>query len=95
MQLEEFIDKIGAEGYRVNNLFQLQSGLWQANLVRALSNEYWQFGTGTTAKEALTNCYQRAKVELAEIKPPQSLYLRYVVNAAQGKKSSAIKLEDL
>ena len=50
---------INAEGYRVNNLFQLAEEVWQANLTDG--RKFWEFGRGSSAEEALRNAWREVK----------------------------------
>jgi len=50
--LEPLLDEIHDRGYRLSNLFQLDSGLWQANLRSA--THYTDFGRGHTPEAALS-----------------------------------------
>lgn len=57
-------------GLRVNNLFQLDNGTWQANL-RALEPDTkdmydHEFGHGATPKAALAAAYVKAGCEVTE-----------------------------
>lgn len=51
MTLEELIETVGLKGLRLNNLFQLNTGRWQANVTDG--ERYWEFGRGDSATEAL------------------------------------------
>jgi len=51
--LEELIAYCEDEGFRLNNLFQLDDGSWQANLRSDDENTFHEFGQGPTHREAL------------------------------------------
>jgi hypothetical protein len=51
MTVDDLILEITRRGLRLNNLFQLHDGRWQANLTDGV--QFWQFGRGSTAVEAL------------------------------------------
>lgn len=51
MTLEELIQEVTRQGLRINNLFQLDNGRWQANVTDG--TKYWEFGRGDTAIAAL------------------------------------------
>lgn len=52
MSIETLLTEISERGWRVNNLFQLDNGDWQANL--RTDSHYTQFGRGRTPSEALS-----------------------------------------
>jgi hypothetical protein len=52
MTLDDLIAEIAERGWLVSNLFQLASGLWQANL--RTESHHTEFGIGTSAIDALT-----------------------------------------
>lgn len=52
MRLDELIDALPDVGLRLNNLFQLDDGRWQANVRE--SDTCAPFGRGATPVEALT-----------------------------------------
>ena len=62
MTLPEALDEIAANGWLVNNLFQLNDGLWQANLRR--ERFFTEFGRGPAPEAALEAAM--AKMEEAE-----------------------------
>lgn len=62
--LERLIEQAAARGLLVNNLFQLDSGLWQANL-RCASGAF-EWGRGASAPEALASALAAAAGALSE-----------------------------
>ena len=59
--MEATIKKINANGYRINNLFQLDPGYWRCNLRDTKSECFFDFAKGETAKEALINALAKTK----------------------------------
>lgn len=51
MTLEELISEVNGRGLRLNNLYQLSDGRWQANVTDG--EKFWDFGRGDTAVQAL------------------------------------------
>lgn len=51
MTIEEMLRELSACGWRLNNLYQLDNGQWQANA--RLSDKCSEFRRGSTAAEAL------------------------------------------
>lgn len=51
MNLEDLIAEVARRQLRLNNLFQLDNGRWQANITDG--QRFWEFGRGDTAMEAL------------------------------------------
>ena len=60
MTIENAIAAVNAAGFKVNNLFQIESG-WQANLYGG-ENRY-EFGKGDTAAAALAEAIKKVKIE--------------------------------
>ena len=58
--LDRFISQIADAGLRVNNLFQLQNGQWQANVMRP--PEFYEYGTGSTPEDAIETAIHNAHV---------------------------------
>ena len=59
MQIEPILSEIEDAGLRVCNLFQLEDGVWQANLYD--DEQAWNFGRGNTPSEALTSALKNAQ----------------------------------
>ena len=57
--MEDIIELISSEGFRINNLFQLDETYWRCNL-RDSSGGFFDFGVGKTPKEALVDALSRA-----------------------------------
>lgn len=51
MTIEDLLAEVTKRGLRLNNLFQLEGGSWQANVTDG--ERYWEFGKGETAIAAL------------------------------------------
>lgn len=51
MTVDELIAEVAAKGLRLNNLFQLHTGGWRANITDG--ERMWEFGNGSTPVEAL------------------------------------------
>lgn len=51
MTLEDLIAEVSRRKLRLNNLFQLDDGRWQANITDG--QRFWEFGRGDNAMEAL------------------------------------------
>lgn len=51
MALEDLLAEVASRGLRLNNLFELPGGGWQANLTDG--ERFWEFGKGDTAIAAL------------------------------------------
>lgn len=51
MTVEQLISEAASRGLRVNNLFQLPTGGWQANVCDG--ETFYEFGTGDDAGSAL------------------------------------------
>lgn len=49
--VDELISQVNKLGLRLNNLFQLHTGRWQANITDG--ERFWEFGRGDTPVEAL------------------------------------------
>ena len=67
--LEALIAYVEEQGFRVNNLFHLDSGVWRANLIdpilsksesREEARQAYDFANGDTPKEALFNALKNA-----------------------------------
>ena len=58
MQIEPILLEIEEAGLKVCNLFQLEDGLWQANLYD--SEKAWTFGRGDSPSAALSIALQNA-----------------------------------
>jgi hypothetical protein len=57
MTIEELIQEVANRNLRLNNLFQLDNGRWQANITDG--SRFWEFGKGATAGEALIAALQK------------------------------------
>lgn len=57
MTLESLITEANERGFLLNNLFQLSSGLWQANLRNATHGT--EFGRGYSATDALSDAIDK------------------------------------
>lgn len=57
MTLSSLLTEIAERGWLVNNLFQRDSGLWQANL--RTQTHACEFAIGTTMEEALSLCLDK------------------------------------
>ncbi len=51
MTIESTISSIHEAGFRVLNLFELEDGLWQANVCN--DEKAWEFGVGGSPEDAL------------------------------------------
>jgi hypothetical protein len=51
LSVDELLLEISRRGLRLNNLFQLADGRWQANVTDG--EKYWEFGRANTAIMAL------------------------------------------
>ena len=60
--MEEIIKLINAQGFYINNLFQVDAEFWRCNLREGDNGSFFSFANGKTAKEALEGA-------LASIKP--------------------------
>src|SRR3546814_16217917 len=68
-QLEDLIARANSGGYRINNLFQYQTGQWQANLRRDVGRvACFSYAKGDTPAEAPAGAIRNAGIEEAE--PP-------------------------
>jgi hypothetical protein len=56
--LEELIEAAHARGLRINNLYQFENG-WRANVNDR--KQFYEFGEGETAAEALRAALEKAK----------------------------------
>jgi hypothetical protein len=56
--LEDLIEVAHARGLRINNLYQFEDG-WRANV--NYGKEFYEFGKGKTAAEALRAALEKAK----------------------------------
>jgi hypothetical protein len=54
--VDDLIVEVAKRGLRLNNLFQLHDGRWQANITDG--ERFWEFGRGDTAIEALQAALQ-------------------------------------
>lgn len=61
MNLEAAIARVEATGLRLNNLFQLKSGVWQCNLRDDRTQTYAEFATGETPAQAVMAALEKAK----------------------------------
>lgn len=63
MTIDALLAQVAARGFLVNNLFQLGTNHWRANLRRPLVPgervEFYEFGDGPTAADALTLALRR------------------------------------
>src|SRR3546814_5555347 len=63
-QLEDLIARANSGGYRINNLFQYQTGQWQANLRRDVGRvACFSYAKGDTPAEALAGAIRNAGIE--------------------------------
>lgn len=51
LSVDELLIEVSRRGLRLNNLFQLHDGRWQANVTDG--EKYWEFGRANTAIMAL------------------------------------------
>lgn len=51
MSVDALIQEVAERHLRLNNLFQLMDGRWQANITDG--EKFWEFGRGDSAVEAL------------------------------------------
>lgn len=68
--IEDLLEEISAAGWLLSNLFQLDSGLWQANLRNA--THHTDYGLGFTPAEALEAAIDQMASASEIIKPTQS-----------------------
>lgn len=76
MTVDELIAEVNNRHLRLNNLFQLENGRWQANITDGA--RFWEFGRGDTAVEALLAALHVAATtepELGIDKPIRSDFL--------------------
>ena len=64
--MEDIIELINSEGFRINNLFQLDETYWRCNL-RDNSGGFFEFGVGKTPKEALADAFSRTEVKVKKV----------------------------
>lgn len=65
--VDELLESLPTVGLRLNNLFQLESGGWQANVCdTAGPKEYFQFGRADTAAGALIAAINAAGVKVSD-----------------------------
>jgi len=74
MSVDAMIAVVQARGLRLNNLFQLESGIWQANVTDGTS--YWEFGRADDPENAI-----KAALHMAATSPPE--YVAPTVELAQ------------
>jgi len=67
LTLEDLIASINSEGWIVNNLFQRNTGVWQANLRSTDDRYFTEFGLGQSPFEALSEAL--SKIETKERYP--------------------------
>ena len=65
MTVDELIVEVSRRGLRINNLFQLDDGRWQANITDGV--RYWEFGKGETPTAALITALNKSVTETPEI----------------------------
>lgn len=55
LSTDELVAFVGEQGYLVNNLLQLDNGVWRCNLRKELDNGalFFEFGEGTTLRKAI------------------------------------------
>lgn len=63
--MTDLLAAIAAHGLLVNNLFQHDSGRWQANL-RSPDHRWAEFGHGATLQEALAAAWAKAREKWPE-----------------------------
>lgn len=61
MTVDDLIVEVANRHLRLNNLFQLEDGRWQANITDG--ERFWEFGRGDTAVEALRAALYKADTE--------------------------------
>lgn len=67
MTLDELLPELPGLGLRLNNLFQLTTGTWQANVCDAgEAGAGYEFGRADTPVEALLNALKAAGVKFEE-----------------------------
>ncbi len=68
--IESLLAEIADAGWLLSNLFQLDSGLWQANLRNA--THHTDYGLGFTPAEALEAAIDAMATAYENLKPTQS-----------------------
>lgn len=61
MTLDDLIVEVNSKSLRINNLFQLHDGRWQANITDG--ERFWEFGRGDTAVEALVRALHKSTTQ--------------------------------
>lgn len=71
MSVDAMLELVRLRGLRLNNLFQLFDGRWQANVTDG--EKYWEFGRGDTADAALQAALHIAATTEPEYSPPEPI----------------------
>ena len=71
MSVDALHEVVRIRGFRLSNLFQLEDGLWQANVSNG--HNFWEFGRGDTPDEALMAALHIAATEEPEYSPPKAI----------------------
>lgn len=59
--VEGYFREIKRRGLRLNNLFQLNSGMWRANVRSADSLTFFEFGNGVDPSHALEEALRKSQ----------------------------------
>ncbi len=61
-----FVELLKPYGLRINNLFQLRDGRWQANLI-GIDDTGHEFGIAADPHTALREAFDRAKLKMGKL----------------------------
>jgi len=67
--LDQLVQDVIAQDFRINNLMQIDKELWQCNLRRVRPGEkddFYEYGRGETPEDALLNAMYNAKIVLTQ-----------------------------
>lgn len=82
MTVDELIAEVNRMSLRLNNLFQLHDGRWQANITDGV--KFWEFGRGDTAVAALYAALHIARTTTPELGIDKPIRTDYVPTARSG-----------
>lgn len=100
--LDEIFAEVKERGWKVSNLFELETGMWQCNVRRSndLHNgsfsQSHEFCTGANANEAAEGVLRDMAQPRNNVKrPPAGAPLEYVQSGGRSPRSRALDLDKL
>jgi hypothetical protein len=100
--IDELISEIKLKGWKLSNLFELETGMWQANVRRIVDTHtgaytyFHEFCVGATPNEAVEGCLIDMAQDRNKTRPvPPGAALEYVKTGGRSDRSRELDLEKL